>query len=67
MTSLPKELDTTVCAVAFQGRFAPGQVAGAGSTASGKYAVVLITTKHLRILASYVGNRLPRSFRGKLV
>ena len=67
ITSLPHELDVAVCAVAFRGTFAAGQVTGARPGASGKYAVVIITTKHLKILASYVGDRLPRSFRGKLV
>jgi hypothetical protein len=65
--SLPPDQDTIVCAVAFQGTFRPGQVTAAQAGATGRYAVVLVTSSHLRVLASFVGDQLPRSFRGHLV
>ncbi len=64
---IPADNDTVVCAVAFAGSFRSGQVTAAGADASGRYAVVLVTAKHLRVLASYVGDQLPRSFGGRLV
>jgi len=52
---------TKVCAFAFTGDFAPGQVAGAPANASGKAAVVLITTKR-ELLFSFVLSKLPEAF-----
>lgn len=59
--------DTTVCAVAYQGTFGPGQVTGANAGARGKYAIVLVTSRHLKVLASYVVDNLPRRLRGRFV
>jgi hypothetical protein len=53
--------DTTVCTVAFKGTFTPGQVELAPATEQGKYAVVLVTSRHLHLLASVVLNQLPKS------
>jgi hypothetical protein len=50
-----------VCAFAFTGHFAAGQVAGAPAAASGKAAVVLITTDR-QLLFSFVLATLPERF-----
>lgn len=63
----PSELDTTVCAVAFKGPFAAAQVTGALPGATGEYAVVLVDAKKLDVVASYVGDHLPRTLRGRTV
>jgi hypothetical protein len=60
-TTLSSENDTTVCAVAFKGTFGPGQVELAPSNETGGYAVVLVTSRQLHVLASAVLNQLPRS------
>jgi len=54
--------DTTVCAVAFKGTFTAGQVDLAPSAEQGKYAVVLVTTRHLQVLISAVLPKLPKAF-----
>jgi hypothetical protein len=60
---LPKgENDTVVCAFAFHGQFGPGQVDKAPPDATGTYAVVLVDAKTLRVVQSYVGDRLPERF-----
>jgi hypothetical protein len=53
--------DTTVCAVAFKGTFVPGQVTGAPTGQQGRYAIVLVTSRHLQVLASAVLESLPPS------
>ncbi len=53
--------DTTVCAVAFKGTFMAGQVNLAPPDEAGPYAVVLVTSRHLHLLASVVLDQLPRS------
>jgi hypothetical protein len=53
--------DTSVCAVAFKGSFRPGEVALANPGEKGRYALVLVTSRHLRLLASVVLDRLPHS------
>ncbi len=58
--------DTEVCAFAFQGSFAPGQVDAAPPNQSGAYAVVLISTKQLALVQSYVGPRLPERFSSRI-
>lgn len=60
------ENDTEVCAFAFQGSFAPGQVEGAPANESGPYAVVLVTTKKLTLVLSFVGPRLPERFTSRV-
>jgi hypothetical protein len=60
-TLLEGDVDTTVCAIAFKGTFNPGQVTGAPPTQQGSYAIVLVTSRHLQILAAVVLAHLPRS------
>ena len=64
---VPAEADATVCAVAFRGSFRAGQVTGAPGGATGRYAVVLVSEKHLDVVGSYVGDQLPRSLKGRIV
>ena len=64
---LPPGDDRTVCAVAFRGTFAAGQVTGARPGASGIIAVVLVDARHLQVLGAYVGDRLPHGLAGHLV
>jgi hypothetical protein len=52
---------TSVCAFAFTGNFAAGQVAGSPGNASGKAAIVLVTTNH-KLLFSFVLVKLPEDF-----
>jgi len=58
---LAADNDTTVCAVAFKGSFSPGQVDLAPSGESGTYAIVLVTSKKLRLIDSVVLDHLPPS------
>ncbi|MGH9076462.1 MAG: hypothetical protein ACRDY0_03255 [Acidimicrobiales bacterium] len=58
----PTENDTTVCAVAFRGAFKPGQVDGAPPAEQGGFAVVLVTSRQLKLVRSFVGPRLPERF-----
>jgi hypothetical protein len=60
-TVLDGENDTTVCAIAFRGNFMPGQVNLAPTDEQGRYALVLVTSRHLHLLASVVLDQLPRS------
>ncbi len=59
--TLSNENDTSVCAVAFKGTFAPGQVGLAPSDETGGYAVVLVTSRHLHVVAAAVLDQLPSS------
>jgi hypothetical protein len=63
-SALQGEDDTSVCAVAFKGTFAAGQVLLAPPSVKGTYAVVLVGTKHLNVVASAVLDHLPH-FLGK--
>lgn len=65
--ALPPEDDRLVCAVAFRGHFDAGQVSGARPAATGPIAVVLVDAARLKVVASYVGDRLPRGLAGHLV
>lgn len=66
-TSLPvKSTETEVCTFAFEGHFVPGQVTGAPPQAQGPVAVVVIGSKSLQLVASYVGQGLPRRFSGRV-
>jgi hypothetical protein len=58
VTATPGSRD---CAFAFTGHFTAGQVAGASASASGKAAVVLITTSR-QLLFSLVLAKLPEPF-----
>lgn len=60
-TRLAGENDTTVCALAFKGKFLPGQVDLAPPEESGDYAVVLVSSRSLRLIGSAVLDRLPRA------
>jgi hypothetical protein len=51
--------DTQVCAFSFLGEFSPGQVDGAPPNAQGHVAVVVVTSKNLRLVTSYVGDQVP--------
>ncbi|HTT88380.1 MAG TPA: hypothetical protein VMF65_02435 [Acidimicrobiales bacterium] len=51
----------SVCAFAFTGNFAAGQVAGAPTNDAGKAAIVLVTTDH-KLLFSFVLAKLPEDF-----
>ena len=66
-TELRGDDDTTVCAVAFHGRFRAGQVDLAPPDVSGTYAVVLVSSKRLKLIDSAVLNHLPRSLGRRLV
>jgi len=59
--------DATVCAVAFKGSFAAGQVQLAPTDEKGAYAIVLITSRHLRLVASAVLAHLPKAFGKRLL
>ena len=59
--SSPRDDDTTVCTVAFKGTFAPGQVDLAPPDAAGRYALVLVTSRHLTCWPAAVLDQLPRS------
>lgn len=62
-TTLPvKNSDPEVCTFAFEGHFTPGQVTGAPPGAHGPVAIVVVSSKNLQLLASYVGERLPHRF-----
>ena len=52
---------TNVCAFAFTGNFAAGQVAGSSTDKAGKAAIVLVTTNH-KLLFSFVLVKLPEDF-----
>jgi hypothetical protein len=58
----PGDTDTLVCAFAFKGTFVAGQVTAAPVGAHGQYAVVLVTSRHLKVLAAFVVDRLPKMF-----
>ena len=64
---VPPEDDAAVCAVAFSGVFAAGQVTGAAAKATGRYAVVLVDVRHPKVVGSFVGDRLPKGLRGHLI
>ncbi len=59
--------DTSVCAVAWKGTFAPGQVTAEHGNNAGSYAVVLVTSRDLQVLVSFVLNQLPKRLRGRFV
>ena len=58
---LAADNDTTVCAVAFKGNFSAGQVDLAPIGESGTYAIVLVSSKKLRLVNSVVLDHLPRA------
>lgn len=56
-----KRLD--VCAFAFKGPFATDQVDNNQTGTAGRYAIVLVTSKSLELVASYEVDHLPEHFR----
>lgn len=58
---------TAVCAMAFKGSFAAGQVDLAPGGEQGSYALVIVTAKNLKLLAAAVFTRPPRGFGGRVV
>ena len=62
---LASENDTAVCAMAFRGVFDPGQVDLAPVTQRGEYALVLVSSRKLHLVASFVLGQLPRAFGGR--
>lgn len=63
---LAAENDTAVCAMAFHGQFAPGQVDEANPSSRGSYAVVLVSSRKLRLVGSVVLDSLPRALGGRI-
>lgn len=61
------ENDKVVCAVAFKDNFVPGQVDLAPGTEQGQYAVVLVTSRHLHLVRSFVLAQLPSAFGKRTV
>ena len=59
--------DTTVCAMAFKGNFAAGQVDLAPPTQHGTYAIVLVTSKGLKLVRAFVVAKLPTSLGGRKI
>ena len=57
--------DTSVCALAFKGTFAAGQVDLAPPDQNGGYALVLVSSKKLQLVASVVLLHLPHAFGGR--
>ncbi len=64
---LASDDDTQVCAVAFKGNFASGQVDLAPSSEQGPYAVVLVSSRNSRLVASAVLTHLPPSLGKRTV
>jgi hypothetical protein len=62
---LAAEDDTTVCEMSFRGTFHPGQVNMAVPDQAGAYAVVLVSSKRLHLVASVVLKELPHSLGGR--
>jgi len=59
--------DSQLCAVAFKGNFAPGQVDLAPSSEQGPYAVVLVSSHDSRLIGSAVLTHLPPSLGKRTV
>jgi hypothetical protein len=64
---LASEDDSELCAVAFKGNFASGQVDLAPSSEQGPYAVVLVSSHNSRLVGSAVLAHLPRSLGKRTV
>ncbi len=64
---LATENDTAVCEMSFRGDFKPGQVDMAAADTSGRYALVLVSSKKLHLVGSVVLQRLPRALGGRTV
>jgi hypothetical protein len=64
---LGNEDDSQLCAVAFKGNFAAGQVDLAPSNEQGPYAVVLVSSRDSRLVGSAVLAHLPPSLGKRTV
>lgn len=64
---LAAEDDTVVCAMAFSGKFAAGQVKLAPPNETGHYALVVVSSRKLDLLGAFVLSDLPRTFGGRTV
>jgi hypothetical protein len=64
---LAAEDDTAVCAMAFRGTFAPGQVELAPPGDQGSYAIVLVSSRKLHLVAAVVLDHLPSSFGARTI
>jgi len=62
---LAAEEDTAVCAMAFKGTFATGQVEMAPANESGSYALVLVSSRKLQLVAALILEQLPGSLGGR--
>lgn len=59
--ALPASAD--VCLVAYSGPYGPGSVRGAARSATGRYAVVVVSRPSDHLVVTYLVDRLPGSFR----
>lgn len=66
-SQLAADDDTSVCALSFKGTFQAGQVDLAPPDQSGHYALVLVSSKKLHLVATVVLLHLPRAFGGRTV
>jgi hypothetical protein len=62
-TLSPDEMKRAVCVIAFQGKFAPGDVEHVAVPRSGNYAVVVVGEHGGQPLRAFVTNELPLRFR----
>jgi hypothetical protein len=66
-TVMSSDNDHTVCVVSLKGTFGPGQVQLAPSDEQGHYAVILVTSRRLKLVASAVVSDLPKAFGGRVL
>jgi hypothetical protein len=64
-SELATDDDTSVCTMAFKGTFQAGQVDLAPADQSGGYALVLVSSKKLYLVATIVLVHLPHAFGGR--
>jgi hypothetical protein len=64
---LAAENDTFVCEMSFGGDFRSGQVDMSAAGATGRYALVLVSSKKLHLVGSVVLQSLPEAFGGRTV
>lgn len=60
---VPENSKLDVCAFAFHGPFSANQVDNNQTGTAGRYAIVLVTSKSLELVASFEVDRLPEHFR----
>lgn len=66
-SQLAAEDDTAVCAMTFRDSFGPGEVQLASPGSQGTYAIVLVSSLRLHLVASVVLDQLPRAFGGRTI